>query len=160
MGKITYSTDSHVDCNVAEDDDGQGEEATCNHKNNHVGLDSGVFTSTEHIRSAGGLQPVRPVSDGGKKKLVSANKFKHSSSSVINTVKHLDTVPAPSKNGGSAPACCPNPGEDDSSCGPFAIKLDISKRLAHNHPSLPGDDSQGPQSSNTCINEENSQQRK
>lgn len=57
---------SHIHSNVAKDNNGQGKEATCNHEYNHVGLDSRIFTSTEHIRSAGSLQAMGPVPDGWK----------------------------------------------------------------------------------------------
>lgn len=60
-------------------------------------------------------------------------------------------LPAPSEDGRGTPDCCPHPGEHDSSCGPFGIKLDVSKRLAHDDPSLPGDDGQRPESSDTCV---------
>lgn len=65
-GKMTYSTDSTPHCKVAQYDDGQRNEATCNHENNHIGLDSRVFTSAEYIRSTGSFQPMRPVSEGRK----------------------------------------------------------------------------------------------
>ena len=58
--EITYSTDGQPHCNVAKDNDGQREEAAGNHQNNHVGLYSRVFTSTEHIRSTRSLQAMRP----------------------------------------------------------------------------------------------------
>lgn len=56
-------TDSHPDCKVAQDDDCQGNYTAGSHENNHVGLDSWVLAAAEHIRSAGGLQPMRPVPD-------------------------------------------------------------------------------------------------
>lgn len=57
----TYSTNSHPDSNIAEDDDSEGQEAASNHQDYHVGLDSGVITSTEHVWSTGCLQSMRPV---------------------------------------------------------------------------------------------------
>lgn len=61
--RITYSANGQPHCKVAQDDDSQGNKAACNHKNNHVGLDSRVFTSTEYIGSTGSLQSMRPVPD-------------------------------------------------------------------------------------------------
>lgn len=75
--KISYSTDSQPHCEVAQDDDSQRNETAGNHKNNHVGLDSRVLTSTEYIRSTRSLQSMRPV-PGAKTcwVYVSTDKFK------------------------------------------------------------------------------------
>lgn len=58
---MTYSSDGVQDKNVAEDYDSKGHEAAGNHQDHHVGLHSGVLTSTEHIWSTGCLQSMRPI---------------------------------------------------------------------------------------------------
>lgn len=63
---MTYTMDSPPDSNVAQDDDSKRKDTTCGHKSDHVGLDSWVVTSTEYIRSARGLQSMRPVPDARK----------------------------------------------------------------------------------------------
>ena len=62
----TYSTDGQPHCKVAQDNDSQGNDTAGNHKNNHVGLDSRVFTSTEYIGSTRGFQSMGPIPDSRK----------------------------------------------------------------------------------------------
>ena len=66
---ITYRADSHPDCQVAKNDDTQGNKATCYHKCNHKGLGSQVIPSTEHIWTTWSLQPMRPVPDAKIRRL-------------------------------------------------------------------------------------------
>lgn len=131
---MTYRSDSQPHCKVAQDYNSQRNETASNHEDNHVGLNSRVLASTEYIGSTGCLQSMRPVPDGGGGSVyVSTCKFK----TTVNT-----ELPAPSKDGRGTPNCRPYPREHYSSCGPFGIELDVSKRFAYNYPSLPGDDGQ------------------
>lgn len=58
---MTYSTDSHPHCEVAQDDDGQRNQAACDHENDHIGLNSRVLAAAEYIRTTGSLQSMGPI---------------------------------------------------------------------------------------------------
>lgn len=89
--KVAYSTDGHPHSKVAQDDDSQGEDTASKHENNHVGLYSRVFTSTEHIRSTGSLQSMRPVPKA-RKCLVSSLYLKDSAFVCICDIKRSSRV--------------------------------------------------------------------
>ena len=61
----THGADGEPDLQVAEDDDGEGEEAARDHQHHHVGLHPRVGAAAEHIRAARRLQAVGTIPAGG-----------------------------------------------------------------------------------------------
>lgn len=89
-----YGSDSHPHCNVAQDDDCQRDDTAGDHEGDHVGLDSRVVAAAEHIRSAGGLQSMRPVPDARRYFVVAFYLFsiqKQDAHQATCSIRRLDT---------------------------------------------------------------------
>ena len=70
-GRGAYRSDGQPHLQVAEHNDAERNEATCDHENDHVRLHPRVGAATEHIGATGSLQAVGPVpAEKGQKPLL------------------------------------------------------------------------------------------
>ena len=70
-GRGAYRSDGQPHLQVAEHNDAERDEATCDHENDHVRLHPWVGAATEHIGATGSLQAVGPVpAEKGRKPLL------------------------------------------------------------------------------------------